>query len=375
VELLVAIVFLSVLMGGMFKVFASSLSSFMASSETLGVQRNARWGLNLLQDEVLEAGFLFPIRPAPGGLMAGAGFQPPMLMQATTYTPPGATVPVDELQMVMDLPLNIQGTATAPITVGASSFTANIPTGAGSILAGDLLFIEDAGAEFPTISAAPGNSSSVTIQVLATEAAGIDPNTGAPLNPLSPTGGFKNQHNAGMPFTVIRPAQVVRYTVVPRALDPALAATDPLNLVPCLVRQTKLLVPGAIWDGTSPTSEMILLENVTGFAVDWSIDGGKTWLRASGAGNSWANISAYLNPLLTGNVSPFIQQSGGVYNPSLPMWTIFTPLLIRIDLTARSVMQRTEFNTAYNASNPQVAYRTRRETIMLSPRNCGIGLN
>ena len=374
VEMMVALVFLSLLMVGMLRVFSSSLASFMANNETLGVQRNTRWGLNQLQEQVLEAGFLFPLRPAPGGLMAGSSFQPPLLMQSTGYTPEGATAPVDELQAVMDIPLNVQGTSTAAIAVGDVAFTATIPSGAAAVEAGDLVLIEDAGAEFPTVSSVTGSGSTVTINLKATESSGIDPVTGTPVNFMSPTGGFKNAHLAGMPFTVIRPNQVVRFTVVPRNLDPG----DPGASVPCLVRQSRTLVPGEIWApglSTPAANEQVLLENVTGFAVDWSIDGGRNWLRATG-GDSWAGIRAVLDSAMTApGTSPYIRQSGGVNNPSLPMWTLYTPILVRIDLATRSVMQRTEFNMAYNPASPQAAYRTRRETLMLSPRNFGIGLN
>jgi hypothetical protein len=109
--------------------------------------------------------------------------------------------------------------------------------------------------------------------------------------------------------------------------------------------------------------------------VDWSIDGGKTWLRASGAGNEWKDIRGALDAAIKGSPSQFIKQSGGVDNPTLPMWTLYTPILIRIDLTTRSVMRRTEFSADSTAANPKVDYRTRRETILLSPRNCGIGPN
>lgn len=374
VEMMVALAFIAILMAGMFQVFASSTSAFMAVNETMAVQRNARWGLNLLQDDVLEAGFLFPIRPAPGGLLAGSTFQPPLLMQATDYTPDGAAGPVDELQIVMDFPLDIQGQASAPISVGVSQFSASIPTGAGAIQTGDLVFIQDAGAEFPTVSAPPDSGTAVTITLKSTESAAIDPATGTPYNALSPAGGFKNPHPVGMPFTIIRPSQVVRFTVVPRSLDPS----DATIKVPCLVRQSRTLVPGEIWapdENTPPpnANEQVLLENVIGFAVDWSIDGGRTWLRAT-AGNTWNSISTALDPLLKNNLSPFIKQSGGVFNPALPMWTLFTPILIRIDLTTRSTMQRTEFSATNSATNPSVAYRIRRETLMLSPRNCGVGL-
>ena len=71
VEMLVALVFVSLLMAGMFNVFAAITSSFVNQAESMAVQQKARWGLSLLQDEVLQAGYLMPVR-IPEGMVAGA---------------------------------------------------------------------------------------------------------------------------------------------------------------------------------------------------------------------------------------------------------------------------------------------------------------
>jgi prepilin-type N-terminal cleavage/methylation domain-containing protein len=368
VELMVAVAFMGILMGGMARIFASSTSSFLAGMETLTVQRNARWGLAQLQNDFLQAGFQFPQTPTPAWLLPGATSQPPLLMQATAYTPDGGTGPVDEFQMVVDLPTAIQGTAINAITKGDTQFDALIPSGADGIQNGDLVFIKDGAAEFPIVTNVATSGSTTTISLPADETAALDPNTGAPINSMIAGGGFQRGHLAGMPFMIIHPSQVVRYTVVPRALDPQ----DATRTVPCLVRQTKVVDPSQIWApavNVAPAGEQILLENVVGFAVDWSIDGGQTWLRADkGAGNSWTTIYPKLQSLIKANLSPFVQKAQNV-----TMWTVYTPLLIRLDLTTRSVVQRAEFNPAYNAASPQAAYRTRKETILLAPRNCGLG--
>ena len=365
VEMMVALVFVSILMIGMFRVFAASTSSFMTMNETLGIQRNARWGLQLLQDEVLEAGYMLPVRNNPGGMLPfdpNSANQPPILFRSTGYTPPGATAAVDELQIVMDVPLPIQGTAAAAIAKAAGAFRANIPAGAGGIEAGDLIFAQDAQYELLQVAAAPGTgTSNVNITVVSTEAAMVDPDTGFPIG--SGSIGFSNPHVAGMPFSVIRPSQVVRYTVAPRKLDPA----DPNRDVPCLIRQTRAINPTSIMPDTQ-AGEQVLLENVIGFRIDCSIDGGRTWLRPAG-GNDWAAIGGAILGALQASGSPFIQQA-----LANPMWTLYTPVLLRMDLQMRTEQARTEYNPNYDPANPQSAFRTRRETLMLSPRNFGIGL-
>jgi hypothetical protein len=45
-----------------------------------------------------------------------------------------------------------------------------------------------------------------------------------------------------------------------------------------------------------------------------------------------------------------------------------------LDLTTRSETQRTEFSTTSTAAAPTLAYRFRQETLMLSPRNFGVGI-
>ena len=370
VEMMVALVFISILMAGMFNVFASTTSAFVTQTESMAVQRKARWGLSLLQDEVLEVGYLMPVR-VPDGLLAGATVQPPLLMQQTAYTPPGGSTPVDEFQMVYDIPLDVQGTATAAVAIGNTAMALHVPSGSGSIQAGDMLFVQDSAWELLTVKSAPGTGTEITVNIEGDPTKLLDPKYGTPLNPMVHAS-FEKIHLVGAPITVIRPLQIVRYAVVPRLLDPSNSA----NLTPCLVRQTQALAgnAGSIWAPaltTKADNEQVLLENVVGFTMDWSLDGGKTWLRAGGAGNTWASISAALDTKLKASTSPLVQQAGGAFNPSNPMWMNFAPLLIRIDLTTRSEIQRSEFSAA--SATPTLAYRTRTETMFLSPRNFALG--
>ena len=85
VELMVALVFTAILMAGMFKVFQASTSTFATLSETLAIQRNARWGLDLraliaedvlvTPHDVLRPAQLLAVRQRGRG--CDAGRQPP----------------------------------------------------------------------------------------------------------------------------------------------------------------------------------------------------------------------------------------------------------------------------------------------------------
>jgi prepilin-type N-terminal cleavage/methylation domain-containing protein len=370
VELLVAVVLVSLLMAGMFNIFKSTASNFQTSIETLGMQRNARWGLTMLQDEVLNAGFLLPPRVLPQ-ISVDPAAQPPVYMGPTDYTPDGATEAVDEVQFIMDLPLNIQGTLTDDVEAFKDTIPVNIPSGASLIQAGDIMFIQDSASAFLVVESA--SATSVKFKTSTSSAGGFVDAYGDETS----QGGlidFKlyNAHKKGATVTFIRPLQVVRYTVVPRKLDPS----DPDAVVPCLVRQMRPLVgnAGEIWappSGTPQAIEQIILEGVTGFKVDWSLDGGKTWIIKSGAsGGKWNETRAYIDQTIKDSTNPFVRQSKGVADPSDPFWPNYLPVLMRIDVETRSRIKRTE----YNPTDPTAsAYRTRRETLMLSPRNFALG--
>jgi prepilin-type N-terminal cleavage/methylation domain-containing protein len=365
VELLVAVVLVSLLMAGMFNIFRSTASNFQTSIETLGMQRNARWGLTVLQDEVLNAGFLLPPRIV-SQLSTDPSAQPPVYMGPTTYTPDGATEPVDEIQFVMDLPLNIQGTLSADVDAYKDTLSVDIPSGSSLLQADDIMFIQDSASAFLLVDSA--DASTVKIKTgTSADAYGDDTSKGGLID-----FSLHSPHKLGATVTFIRPLQVIRYTVVPRKLDPS----DPDAVVPCLVRQMQPLTgnAGAIWapDPATPVAgEQIILEGVTGFKVDWSLDGGKAWLIRDGlSSGAWTDTRTYVDKVIKDSTNRFVKQSKGVDDPSDPFWPNYLPVLMRIDVETRSRIRRTE----YNPSDPTAsAYRTRRETLMLSPRNFALG--
>lgn len=378
VELLVALVFTSLLMAGMFKIFQASTSTFATAAETLGIQRDARWGLNLLQEEVLQAGFLLPPYTTPLINPTSSTAQPPLMMQKTAYTPTDATAPVDELQMIVDMPMNLSGTLTKDTAIGDTTLNVSLPAGSADIKEGDVLLMQDSNWELFTINAADASAGTVTIEPESPSA----PLQDAYGNQLQP---FRHEsvqfaHRSTGEFAIYRPMTVVRYTVVPRKLDPS----DPTATVPCLVRQRRPLKtdPNSIWNPdldtpqtTSPADEQILLQGVTGFRVDWSFDGGKTFIRAAGSGDDWDSIRSTVDKILTTSTSPVVLQSKGVSNLDDPYWVRYTPIIIRIDVTTRTRLKRTEYTANLDPSNPVASYRTRTETLMLSPRNFALGAN
>ncbi|WP_257312395.1 hypothetical protein [Geothrix fuzhouensis] len=357
----------------MLKIFQASTSTFASLSETLAIQRNARWGLNLLQEEVLQAGFLLPPYQTPGLNPTSASAQPPLLMQKTGYTPPDETVPVDELQMVVDMPLNVEGTLTKDPTKGDITLSVKIPSGASDVRDGDLLMVQDSNWEVFLVQ----DASSDTVNIKPITATPTQDAYGNQTQPFAHSS-VQFAHRATAEFAFYRPMSVVRYTVVPRKLDPS----DPTAVVPCLVRQRRPLSvsPNTIWapdmntpQTTLPADEQILLEGVTGFRVDWSFDAGKTWIRASGSGDDWANIRGVVNTLLTTSSSSVVNLSQGVTNLQDPYWPRYTPILIRLDISTRTRLKRTEYNANLDPNNPKAEFRTRTETLLLSPRNFGLG--
>jgi len=374
VEMAVAMVFMGILMAGMVRLFAGSTSVMVSGMETMNVQRKSRQGLVQLQEEVLAAGHLYYKRVVAEIDPTSASAQPPLLMQSTGYVPPGGNAAVDELQVVLDLPLNARGTLAAGCTLGAAALQVNMSYGGNLIQAGDILFVQDSNWEVFQVGVAPnpGGAVGFTINIVDAQASLVDA-YGNDTNPLVHAM-VQKPHLPGAQISVFRPLQVVRYTVVPRNLNPADAAA----VVPCLVRQSQPLAgnTGTIFaPGTAavvaPAQEQILLENVVGFTVDWSLDAGRTWLRAGGAGDSWDSIRTALNQALAASPSPLTKLAGGGTSLADPLWMNYVPVLIQLNVTTRSEVQRTEYARA-GAASP-VAYRTRRETIMLSPRNFGLG--
>lgn len=377
VELLVALVFTAVLMAGMASVFRSSAQTYTAVNETMGAQRTNRWALDQISDDISQAGFVFPDRPLPSSILTGAeslfsitpGGAVAGVVRVSDIDPTATqteTVTADAIQFFTDVPLpvggtwsadtygndpNPGGTATSAPASAAITFTLGAAT---DLKAGDVMVILDSGEygnwEHPVISG-PGNP--VVFET--------DPTKLANYSSALISAGIALAHKAGVPVYFIRPAQLVRYAVQAVALDPANSAVK----LPCLVRQqTGYPTSGTVDWTTVPTQ--IIAENVEGFRVDMSFDGGTTWARTTGAPTTWAGIQANANTQLTTVGLPLLKT---VTDPANPDWFRSINCLIRVDITTRAPIRREEYSTTTGAR----AYRTRTQTLMISPRNFGYG--
>lgn len=401
VELLVALVFTAILTTGMLRIFASSVSGFYTQQESLGLQRASRFALGTVEDEVLQAGYLFPPRNLKGDLSIGnSTVQPPVLVQQTDYQPVwsdpnGTTITlpnVDELQFVQDLNLEVEGSLGGDVAVGATSATVSIPSGKSVLdnytkvtpttpLIMVMLDSQINQVDMLRLASLDGSGGTYTA-TLDTASTGVD-QYGNILGGGFFTGMFNNPHKAKAPCTFIATLQVVRYTVVPRALDPA----DPEHMIPCLVMQTTPLSRNEYFApdkaaGPKPTdnwTERILVEGVTGFRVDMSLDGGKTFLRYKPDGtlqagwDTWANVYTKLDTAVKGALSsssllyPYTSQ--GLSNPIDPVWTNYLPVTFRLDVETRTRLARAE----YGATPGTAGFRTRTVTMMISPKNFAHG--
>jgi type II secretory pathway pseudopilin PulG len=376
VELLVALAFTAVLMAGMASVFKSSVQTYTAVNETMGAQRTNRWALDQISDDFSQAGYVFPDRPLPTHILTGSeslfSITPGVAVVGVTRvsdTNPTATqaesVTSDIVQFFTDLPLPISGFWAAD-TTGEDSNPGGVPTappasaaitftlGAASDLkAGDVMLILDGGEkgswEHPLITG-PGNP--VVFETDATKLTRY-------VSAQTLAGGIRNAHKAGVPVAFIRPAQVIRYVVQAVALDPANSAVR----LPCLVRQQADYPLAGTIDWTTATTQ-ILAENVEGFRVDMSFDGGTTWARTTGSPTTWAAIQANANTQLSTVGLPSLNS---LTDPANPDWFRGINCLFRIDITTRAPIRREEYSTTAGAR----AYRTRTQTLMISPRNFG----
>ena len=387
IELLIALVFISVLMAGMLRIFGSTIQGFSAANESVKAQRDNRVALDSLDDDLSGAGYQFPgaSNVIPFSVDSTSGQNPLMLLPSQTITvkmsnpvapgtlQPAETLTFDEFQFTTDMPLPVIAHLTAAAPSGALSFGVQCTQGSmADLRAGDMVvFMDGQGQNPPDITSidASYTPSSVT--------AGTIPLSSS-LGQSAPTGaygsgggGLSNAHPINVEVLFIRPAQVVRYTLLPLSLDPANAAAT----VPCLVRDqgpypatgSRITWPAA--GAAMPTgfSRVVIAENVSGLRFDISADQGKTWTRGATWPATVANLDTALSALAAAN--PQSGYATAADNAAQPQWYRYAPVLIRVDVTTRTVLKRAE----YSATGTAAAYRTRTQTLLVQPHNYGLG--
>ena len=385
VELLVAVVFTSILMAGMANVFKASVSTFAATSEKVSSGRKNRLAMDLLYDDLNQANmvastlFFYPSTTAtnpPFMVTPNVGFDPLNVTDIAAsaakadqlvfyyddvlpYDATLATTLVNTSQQVAaggqvggNQSFNITMRDPTQAASAVSSFSST-PNGLFMLLrsSGYIYKLASVGASGSTLAATLGSDSSFT----GANVSGSTFTTGAP---------------SGTGVTLIRPGRYVRYSIQPQALDPSTT-----KQTPCLVRDevTYSNVSGSATPFASPEATVVVAENVTGFTVMLSGDGGQTWAGGNSGYTSWSQItgatSSPASPTLNWQfLSGATPARAGLNSTATPFWFREIPVLVRVDVTTRTLTKRTEYsNTPTTAS-----YKSQTESLILNPRHSGL---
>ncbi|NTV72972.1 MAG: hypothetical protein HGA66_02055 [Holophaga sp.] len=376
VEMLVALVFTLILMAGMSAVFKSTLTTFAATGEKLSSARRNRMSLDMVYDDLNNAGmYLVDLTSAPAFSTANEGFRvvPDPMAQAGTPIP-GVTQGADELYFYMDEPLPFEGalTSTSARVAGAQALAGQAATAtaftylieckdvsyANLVKPGQVILFKDSFDSGYVNSVTP-TGSSVTVVLGADPMAAI---SGSGLSGEAP----RFQHitasgtTPGCGVVFVRPAQMVRYSLQALSLDPASTTASTL----CLVRdQGTYSTAGFTPDPNIP--QQVVTENIAGFRVYLSADSGRNWVGGPGY-NSWAAIKTGLDTQLSTSGRTGYTSLGTNLN-----WFRSTPVLVRVDVTTRTAVQRAE----YSPGNNTLAYKEQLQSIVMVPRHFGLSIN
>jgi hypothetical protein len=386
VELLVAVLFTSILMMGMAKVFQASLGTFAAASENITSGRKNRLAADLLYDDLNQANMLasallyYPPTTTtnpPFIVNPNVGFDP------TTVTDiPAANAKADQLIFYYDDVLPFEATLGTTLTNTSQQVASSGQAGDNSaftITLRDANQAASAASAFSTFGLSVLlRSSGYTYKLASASQHGSGASLDATLDSSSGYSGgavsgstFLTGAPAGTGVTLIRPGRYVRYSIKPQSLDPSTTVQTP-----CLIREevTYSAVSGSATPFATPDDTAVVAENVVGFKVMLSGDGGKTWAGSQGTETQWSDLTGPAS----GGASPTLNwqfQSGSTptrpnmnSTSSSPFWFREIPVLVRVDVTTRTLTKRTEYSTTVNTA----AYRTQTQSVILAPRHAGL---
>lgn len=382
VEMLIALLFTSLLMAGMLRLYASSTAGFSSARESITAQRENRWAIGMLDDDLSQAGMYFPLGHLPadiGKLSVSAGAQNPIMVlpnQSVSFlttspdgTSPTETVKFDEIQFITDLAIPVDGKLATATIAGGTTVSVTVDSGSLSHLkAGDWMFFMDPGGvkDSQMVGSVSGNVVTIVSGMSGSSlGAGIsDTNAGSTTNPAFP-GTLQTNHKQDAPVLFIRPDMVVRYSIQAEALDPS----DAAHKVPCLIREVAPYpTTGSLLDWTSISGSPAyqrdrVMTHASGLRVDMSLDGGRTWSRSGATGTGtvgWGQMVTALNAQISSNTYPYNSISGAKAD-----WYRSIPVLFRLDVQTRSSNLRAE----NSSTGTTLAYKTRTQTLLVSPRN------
>jgi prepilin-type N-terminal cleavage/methylation domain-containing protein len=379
VEMLIAVAFTGILMAGMAQVFKSSLGAFTTSGEILSAARRNRASIDMLNDDLNNAGmFLTDLSSPPLDVVASnPAFY--IVPNAAVTLDPGLTTSADgpatadQLLFYFDQPLPFEG------TLGS---TTGIKTGADLVLSGDsaadsaiqtytidcgnrdyanqvkdgMSFVFRDSWESRFITSATPSGTTVTVVTGA--------KAGAAVSGIGSTGSpAKVKHIPGSGILFFMPAQMVRYSIKYKNLDPQLPATG----IPCLVRHQ--MPYSAAGFNEAAATETVITENVSGFKVYLSADAGENWA-GIGAAN-WAAIRGQIDTQLVSS-----GRQGFTSTKGSETWFREIPVLVRLDITTRTAVKRNDY---YDPNHPPAAggiadFNTVTQSLVVVPRHFGLAL-
>jgi hypothetical protein len=379
VELLVALLFTLLLMSGMATVFKSSVSSFAATGESVSSARRNRLSIELLGEDINMAGmYLTDMALPPFTLPENPPFY---IIPNVPIENPGQDADdpkhTDELYFYLDEPLPFEGTLQASffqptaadaVLTGAvlgpagSSYTVDCQSHeyAKQVRAGQVAIFKDFW-EAVYIAAPSVSGHNVTFSLGASPNVGI---TGRGSQGLPP----RVNHRPGAGVLFVRPAQMVRYRIEMAQLDPLKP-----DGIPCLVRhQGEYSYMGGGFASAVGTRQ-IITENVTGFKVFLSVNGGRAWagIGSTGSGHfdDWNGASGIRGQI--DNQLALVGRPGKQSTRGSEHWFRSIPTLGRVDIRTRTATKRSEFS----ADNQTAAYRELTQTLIFVPRHFGLPMN
>ena len=378
VELMIALLFTMILMAGMATVFRTSLSNACILGEKLSSVRRNRIASELLYDDLNSAGMALVdlTSPLPAS-EAHPAFQ--VVPNREVADGQGDVTRTDELYMACDQPLPFDGklvsgggagngtgggeTAIDKVlsggeqTAGDNTYVIECgdATYAESVKAGMVFHIKDDLSHAAlTIASVNVSGSKVTVTTPASLPESTEVTGRGDTGTLRPTRRLQDSR-----VIFIQPAQMARYRIEMLKLDPS----SPDGLVPCLVRAQGAYNPAGDF---VPEDTQIVTEHVVGFRVYLSADSGMEWAGLDVQDDAgWAKIQDELNAQLAKvNRKDYTTTAGNLG------WYRDIPLLVRIDLTTRTAVQRAE----YTSGGGGLGYKTLTQSVVMVPRHFGLPL-
>jgi len=396
VEMLVALMFMGVLMAGLASVFKSSLGTFYTAGEKTSSMRRNRSSLDLLYDDLNTAGlFLTDLVNQPAGLNPANPAFYILPNQPIAGAAADGPQTADELYFYLDQPLNFEGTLVAPAagtgpqsasqmvqngstpTDTDATFTIDCkdPAYAAMVAVGQNMVFKDfyKSPFIKSVSSPDGTKVTVITGVNPTSLITGIGSTGAPETAV---------HLGGAGVVFYNPAQMIKYSVQMKLLDPA----NPTVGVPCLVRdQGAYSAAGFV--ATAP--QQVIAENVTIPSGTTRANDGpfKAYLSAN-AGSTWAGWDvttagttgwgAFTGTPAAGTIQDELntqvaaaKRAGVTTTAGNLTWFRTIPAMVRMDITTRTATKRSE----YSATGKTAAYNTLTQSLVLVPRHFGLTQN